>query len=80
MAGRRNSMLKYMPAECIYCLVMIFPGITTNQIARHFKINPALITGRLNTLESRGLLLSEDEHGGLYHFDVYTSKAGICQP
>ena len=82
MGNKRNPTIKYMPAECVFCLAMIFPGITANQIAKRFKLHPALITNRLNTLESRGILLSEDSSGGLYPFspepvegfDVYASR------
>lgn len=84
---RRNPTIKYMPAECVSCLVMIFPGITANKIARRFKMHPALITNRLNTLESRGFLLSEDERGGLYPFPDYSLNSRnsrlenvLCQP
>jgi len=74
MGSKRNPTIKYMPAECVYCLAMIFPGITANRIAKRFKLHSALIINRLNTLESRGILLSESETGGLYPFDVYASR------
>ena len=67
--------LKYMPAECIFCLVSIFPGVTANQIARRFNMHPALVVGRLMTLEHRGILLSEDSIGGLYPFNICRGEA-----
>ena len=54
--------------EGIYRTIEEYPGKRPGTIARILGINRSEVTRTLPTLEKRGLLISEDERGGLWPF------------
>lgn len=45
------------------------PGISVREVARQLGVAPSTIVRRLPSLEEVGVLLSEDDKGGLWPFD-----------
>lgn len=44
------------------------PGISASEIARRLGVSPSTITRRLPSMDEAGILLFEDEKGGLWPF------------
>lgn len=44
------------------------PGISARELARQLEVAPSTITRRLPGLDDAGILLAEDEKGGLWPF------------
>ncbi|HHY56486.1 MAG TPA: winged helix-turn-helix domain-containing protein [Chloroflexi bacterium] len=44
------------------------PGITARELARQLDVSPSTITRRLPSLDEAGILLAEDDKGGLWPF------------
>ncbi|MCB0047794.1 MAG: winged helix-turn-helix domain-containing protein [Caldilineaceae bacterium] len=44
------------------------PGLLPGEVARKLGVSPSTITRRLPAMEEAGILLSEDERGGLWPF------------
>ncbi len=44
------------------------PGISARELARQLKVSPSTITRRLPSLDEAGILLAEDDNGGLWPF------------
>jgi len=54
--------------EGIYRKIEEYPGERSGFLARHLGLNRSEITRALPALEKRGLLISEDDKGGLWPF------------
>jgi DNA-binding Lrp family transcriptional regulator len=44
------------------------PGISARELARQLDVSPSTIIRRLPSLDEAGILLAEDENGGLWPF------------
>lgn len=44
------------------------PGISARELARQLDVSPSTITRRLPSLDDAGVLLAEDDKGGLWPF------------
>lgn len=44
------------------------PGISARELARQLDVSPSTITRRLPSLDEAGILLAEDDKGGLWPF------------
>jgi DeoR/GlpR family transcriptional regulator of sugar metabolism len=44
------------------------PGLTPSELAALLDVSVSTITRRLPSMEEAGILLSEDDHGGLWPF------------
>lgn len=55
-------------AEQIYCKIEEHPGKRAGFLARLLGLNRSEVTRILPTLQDRGLLVSEDDKGGLWPF------------
>ncbi len=44
------------------------PGISARELARQLEVSPSTITRRLPSLDDAGILLAEDDKGGLWPF------------
>lgn len=44
------------------------PGISARELARQLGVSPSTITRRLPGMDDAGILLAEDEKGGLWPF------------
>lgn len=44
------------------------PGISARELARQLNVSPSTITRRLPSLDDAGILLAEDDKGGLWPF------------
>jgi predicted HTH transcriptional regulator len=53
----------------IYQFICQNPGNTELQIAQHFKTNQSNIVAKLATCENQGLLVYQDENGGLFPYN-----------
>lgn len=62
--------LKNERAEKIYRKIEEHPGKKAGFIARLLKINRSEITRVLPALQDKGLLISEDDNGGLWPFKI----------
>ena len=49
-------------------LIQQRPGIRSSELAREMNVSRSTVTRRLPSLEEAGILLSEDEKGGLWYF------------
>lgn len=49
-------------------LIQERPGIRPSELAREMNVSRSTVTRRLPSLEEAGILLSEDERGGLWYF------------
>lgn len=58
----------YDKVEKIYHKIEEHPGQTAGFIARLLRLNRSEVTRSLPVLEEKGLLVYEDEEGGLYPF------------
>jgi len=56
--------------EEIYRKIVEHPGKTASHIARLLGLNRSEVTRSLPALEGKGLLVSEDEKGGLWPYFV----------
>ena len=65
--GRRQTEARM---ESIYRTVESFPGQRPGFIARLLGLNRSEVTRALPAMEQAGYLLSEDEKGGLWPFNV----------
>ena len=63
--GRKQ---KHERIEAIYRTVEKYPGERPGFIARLLGLNRSEVTRALPAMEEQGLLLSEDERGGLWPF------------
>ena len=54
--------------EGIYCTIEEYPGKRPGFIARILGVNRSEVTRALPVLQDKGLLVSEDEKGGLWPF------------
>lgn len=45
------------------------PGISIRELARQLGVAPSTIARRLPSMEEAGILLAEDDDGGLWPFD-----------
>jgi len=54
--------------EGIYCKIEAYPGKRPGTIARLLGVNRSEVTRALPVLEEKGLLLIEDDKGGLYPY------------
>jgi len=44
------------------------PGISARELARQLDVSPSTITRRLPSMDEAGILLAEDDKGGLWPF------------
>lgn len=44
------------------------PGISARELARQLDVSPSTVTRRLPSLDAAGVLLAEDDKGGLWPF------------
>lgn len=44
------------------------PGISARELARQLDVSPSTVTRRLPSLDDAGILLAEDDKGGLWPF------------
>jgi len=60
--------LNHTRLDGIYCKIEQYPGKRPGFLARILGINRSEVTHALPAMEKRGLLISEDERGGLWPF------------
>lgn len=72
--GRRPNVERLMR---IFDIIMRFPGIKPGGVGELMGCADCTVVSALPTLERVGLLVSEDEEGGLWPFDVRLGSGEI---
>ncbi len=60
---------KEVEFEEVQQIIEQHPGVSAREIARQLGVAASTIVRRLPSLEEAGVLLSEDDKGGLWPFD-----------
>ena len=72
--SRQTNRINYIRHHTIFETLLRYPGHTAGQITRALGWKPDTVYNALTTMETIGLLLSEDPKGRLYAFAIGDPK------